>query len=639
MADFVSLFCLVYGEPFARAFEVEIRGEKSVSILKKLIITEKVNDFKGIDADHLDLWKVEIPITKSELPQSPELKDEDELAPTNEISKEFPREPLKKRIHIIVKVAADATVTGSLKRVLEGRDKEFLRQQSHVHSVNLTCVSAFLYLHPFEPPHKLFKANSTVYPEYRKYIYYADQTASNAPLIDAIGKGDFALDVSSKERFWSDLYLELEKFSLPVHFNNPTTFIKVFSPNKRWTCPVILFFDKFDKLHDDTATEACSSMLETIRRIRNEPTRGTPGRTHVIHSIISISTFAILTLDHTNERLSPFNAAENFAGESLTKAQVQELFGAFENDRQITIDPMVIDDIFQLTDGHAGLVNVCGAAIQNDLLPLKDRTLNLARWQNFIPSLLGNVLEYSTFERMVKSLKRQKDAVDCLRSRFLGHFNEFVSVLPGGQPLAEFLAALGVLSPKQRDRSQFKMTSPIVDSLIRQRIIPIIYPIALMAKVKVDGYKNRRVPRESVYDSELMRILSSWLKQESCSVTGQWHHVDGSSHRYSDIVINEGLSKIVLEFLATGDSGFIKEYIERTRKYKANLGAEEAWVIHFTCEDNYLEHPCWQSDELLDGGIYMAHIWHNLDFTEVRMSAKWKSWNGENKVMSNECII
>jgi hypothetical protein len=222
-----------------------------------------------------------------------------------------------------------------------------------------------------------------------------------------------------------------------------------------------------------------------------------------------------------------------------------------------------------------------------------------------------------------------------------------------------------VLSPDENGK-QFKMSSPMIDALIRTSVIPSIYRLTppsevptikkdnnwslnfleilkeavkifdkeLMiraaecafkfSRVKVDGAYSKKVPRESVYDSELMRILSNWLKQGQYNVTGQWHHVIGKTHKYSDINVTGERSKCVLEPLATGHPDFVKEHIERTKQYKDNLGAEEAWVVHFTREDDYLADPMWQSEELLIDDINVIHFWHNLEFTNVRMSAKVK---------------
>ena len=44
------------------------------------------------------------------------------------------------------------------------------------------------------------------------------------------------------------------------------------------------------------------------------------------------------------------------------------------------------------------------------------------------------------------------------------------------------------------------------------------------ALVSVEGYNNVNVPRESVYQTELDRILVKWLgTQRNFEVTGQWH--------------------------------------------------------------------------------------------------------------------
>ncbi|RUS12432.1 hypothetical protein BC937DRAFT_87930, partial [Endogone sp. FLAS-F59071] len=91
-------------------------------------------------------------------------------------------------------------------------------------------------------------------------------------------------------------------------------------------------------------------MLSTIREIRNDPAKGSPQAKTVIQSIVSIGTFAILSLNQDNVNASPFNAVENFRNVSLTKEQVQELFQEFASDRDIIIDPKVVDDIFLLTN-------------------------------------------------------------------------------------------------------------------------------------------------------------------------------------------------------------------------------------------------------------------------------------------------
>ncbi|KAF8448289.1 hypothetical protein BGX38DRAFT_1270300 [Terfezia claveryi] len=557
-----------------------------------------------------------------------------------------------------------------------------------------------------EPLIKCFKPNSRVHAGIRPYVYYADQTGNNSPLIKMIEKGFYVrmygprasgkssrtveamtvlrskgfeciyidlqgVRLSNEERFWSDLNARFSRFRLPNEFNSSSTFLKAFAESDRWTRPVVIFIDEFDVLLNPDAKGALSSLLSTLRSAKDNGD-------YIIRSIVSIGTFAITLLDQVAVNLSPFNSTENFSGTSLTKAQVQGLFQEFANDRGISIDSKVIDDIYQLTNGHAGMAHIYGAAINNSLLPLEDHSLNFTCWQKFAPLMLRQILAYPTFQRMVKTLIEQKEVVDCLRLRFLGNFEEFIAVPPNEKFQADFLAALGVLSP-DANGSKFKMSSPIIDSLVRQHVIPVVFsscpntriprkkrggPLDFLsilrevlkvfnkelieraagssykkAKVEVNGCKEMKVPRESVYDIELMRILSNWLCQERYTVTSQWHLVVDGSHKYSDIIINDDESKIVLELLATSGPGLIQEHIDRTKDYKINSGAGEAWVVHFTLEDNYLQHPLWQSNEVLSEGVNVVHVLHDYAFQSVRIGASYINSNGTVELIEDERVI
>ena len=70
--------------------------------------------------------------------------------------------------------------------------------------------------------------------------------------------------------------------------------------------------------------------------------------------------------------------------------------------------------------------------------------------------------------------------------------------------------------------------------------------------------------------------------------------------------------------------------------YKQLLQANSAWVIHFTVEDEYCEHPHWQSDAYLNQGINLVHFWQDRDFSNLRMSARWKDTHGNVQQIDNE---
>jgi len=212
------------------------------------------------------------------------------------------------------------------------------------------------------------------------------------------------------------------------------------------------------------------------------------------------------------------------------------------------------------------------------------------------------------------------------------------------------------------------MTSPLVDGLIRNKLIPVRFPNAPSSplplqrtgnvvnvlgilieslkffdkalilsasscsykkpKVKIYGSHGGYVPRESVYDTELMRILANWLRKYGWSVNGQWNLEDGlKRHKYYDIVLKKGSQTIVLELLATGEPSSVESHIRKTPEHAALLSANEAWVVHFTRQQDY--HPIWQSDTELSKSINVVHFAHDLEFTTVVMSARWKDCAGE----------
>jgi hypothetical protein len=100
-----TLFCLVDGETTSNAFSVEIGSTKTIGDLKKLIKTEKTNDFSDVDADKLTLWRVSIPVVAANKHKPivlTEINSTTELDPTDDVSEIFPKEPPKKTIRLII---------------------------------------------------------------------------------------------------------------------------------------------------------------------------------------------------------------------------------------------------------------------------------------------------------------------------------------------------------------------------------------------------------------------------------------------------------------------------------------------------------------------------------------------------------
>jgi hypothetical protein len=322
------------------------------------------------------------------------------------------------------------------------------------------------------------------------------------------------------------------------------------------------------------------------------------------------------------------------------------------------------------------MVCLCGRSVLdriNSLLDQSSQTVTIDRWR-FLPmeDLYDDISGYNTFKSMIHSLRQPKahDAVCFLRSFFSGYLGEVV-VSYADIEIANFLTSEGVLLKPDLKKREYRMASPLIDGLIRTTVIPHKFPNApstvpafqdsgdslhvlnvlieclkffdkeLMrmapnrsyksSTIAISGFPERQVPRESVYDTELMRILTNWLGHEfGWTVTGQYHLVnEDGRHRYSDIILRKNAKRIVLELLATGDRSFVRKHINKTPEYMALNRADQAWVIHFTCEKNY--NPIWQSKTQLSDGLNVVHLEHNREFTKVRIRAWWMDDGGDLK--------
>lgn len=154
--------------------------------------------------------------------------------------------------------------------------------------------------------------------------------------------------------------------------------------------------------------------------------------------------------------------------------------------------------------------------------------------------------------------------------------------------------------------------------------------------ITVDNMKKRQVPRERVYDTELMRISSNWFTPFEWVVTGQWHmHNESNKHTFSDITLTyKGVATLVFVLLATGTNMDIDSHINQVPKIQS---ATEAWTIHFTCEDSFA--PIEPSLDLLSKGVNVLHFVHNLDWTKVVVHGYWKDHNGCTQTVENDVVV
>ncbi|CAG8466519.1 5498_t:CDS:2 [Ambispora leptoticha] len=244
------------------------------------------------------------------------------------------------------------------------------------------------------------------------------------------------INIKSVESFWISLGLSFE--------TSIKSFAKFFGKNN---CEkkVVLFVDEYDRLYD-ADDDIRASFLGAIHDIKNAKDD------YSLWSCVAIGPFSILHLSSNRKTLQ----------------------------MTITIDPAIVEDIYTRTNGHVGLVCLCGKEIHVYLIRKLDgrRRLDFLTWLDYtINSLQEAVLDYPTFRQMVHTLTKDKarQAMQLVRSAFVGFFDLVQIVNNEERNLAEFLTTEGVLIRDEETKDGFKMSSVLVDELVRRKVIPELF--------------------------------------------------------------------------------------------------------------------------------------------------------------------
>jgi len=157
-----------------------------------------------------------------------------------------------------------------------------------------------------------------------------------------------------------------------------------------------------------------------------------------------------------------------------------------------------------------------------------------------------------------------------------------------------------------------------------------------------------KVPRESTYDAEMYWVLVNWLRKiHGYEITGQWHLEqvcdDGNYHHlYCDLTIKKPNSphlEALLELLAMSSIPKLDGHFEQVFKYEEQLHPREIWIVHFSREDYVVTNPYWPCEKLQERGLNVVHFWHDREFKNVRMSARFRDSSGKCCEIIDEPIL
>lgn len=460
-----------------------------------------------------------------------------------------------------------------------------------------------------------------------------------------------SVDFRSLDSFWTSFGRRLCSDNKHVNLPNVTSaadFADLLSEGNKEKLfkgkNVVLFVDEFDLLYQ-APQEVLDSFLNTLRGIKQQRAA------YCLQSFIGIGPFSILAL--TGKSSSPFNVRDAVQVLYWTREEVHQLFSQYST----TIDSRIVDDIYERTAGHPGLVCLCGKVIdekEHSLAEHYDLWLQYA-----IKHLEEKIISWPTMQKMVETLCSSsayaKGARTLLRQRFLPSGVSAVALHTQKEvTFGKFLAAEGAL--RSDGTSSFYIPSPLVHKLLLERVVitdkrrtipkkqipyinegtsvdvadliesavACIDPMAIQRAFRASFKRSRipglkrdfPVPQESVYQQELFSILRQWFSDE-VEIDTQVNLPSGDSNSRCDMIIEPSIvSRIVVELVANAPVSVIKEHYSRAIEYGKHLNATEVWVIHFTIkeEGEDFQYP-WPEGEALN----VIHIWHDSKFSNFKL--------------------
>eukprot|EP01132_Coremiostelium_polycephalum_P003566 gene3566-4443_t len=375
----------------------------------------------------------------------------------------------------------------------------------------------------------------------------------------------------------------------------------------------------------------------------------------LIKSVVAIGTFKILYLNNTLERFySLFNVIDQVPSRDFTLEEISCLFKTFQDIKGVTVDKKIEINILKLTDGHAGLVNLCGRAIDECILS-DPKKATFRDWTKLATGLITRLSLYPTTTRMMRNLRISCKECKQLLLQYVKSYPNPISVNNDLNSLSEdteYLISEGFLKPILAPGStsstfnSLRLKSPLIKYCILSMIneldrrnpplkpfpeyngvIDILDLISTLVPTfdfssegkstknnkgqGIGSKSNILVPSVAFYHFELVTTIKSWLPTINISPNVRTCIIKKD---HADIVLNIKNRIYALELVAHTTIKDVTKLINRSRRYKSSINATDSWVIHFTIgeENNLIKYPS------SIPGVGVIHVWHDLQFQNFK---------------------
>jgi hypothetical protein len=329
--------------------------------------------------------------------------------------------------------------------------------------------------------------------------------------------------------------------------------------------------------------------------------------------------------------------------------------------REREVDEDVVEDIHHLTGGHAGLVGVCGRALDQECFEEGKTRLNLVHWRRQY-RMRGDtwLRSFPTMQKLQNDLKEAKSAA--LRAYILQYVIGAEIVvrdnLTSRGELYDKAVEMGILreliSPGGRVRSGLaSFASPVMRQLVISclvvekpgTVIPYVNDAVDIGELLVRAlsgipaadiagaatrmckkFKGTTVPHENFYHAHALMFIGGVFPSESWFLSMETK-VEGLNKRCNIVLTKRDLDvedqdpqqRFVIALMASDDKAAQQAHIDNIVEYGNMFGFSQLWMLHVIATNDGVYTEDHRRARLGQGvNVLVAH--HGLD-------GDWKSFS------------
>jgi hypothetical protein len=374
--------------------------------------------------------------------------------------------------------------------------------------------------------------------------------------------------------------------------------------------PMILVLDEFDSLQEAFINRFAGIFRDMFTTRTNERNKSTQEKSCLLHGLALIGVRSVLGIE--NERGSPFNIQRSLHIPNLTFDEVKEMFRWYEKDSGQTVQPEVIQNLFQETNGQPGLTCWFGELLSEGCEGYeneKSKPITPDLFEEVLAAAV-NILPNNNILNIISKANEEEyrdDVLDLFKT------DQKVEFTYDDKSL-NFLYMNGVIDREKENRTKYyvKFASPFVQKrlfnffsrelfhYLGKLYDPFDDPYDCITETALDipkllrryeTYlkKNREwllknAPRrsdlrifEAVYNFNLYSYLKQLLGAEDGDVFPEFPTGNGKI----DLIINYKGKQYGLEVKSFTTRGNYRQSLVRAAQYGSQLGLNEIFLVFF----------------------------------------------------------